>query len=91
MNGETTSGVTIIRMTTGLDAGDMLAQASLDIGPDETAGELEVRLAPLGAKLAVEVIQKARDAGGISPLPPATLLTTEPKHGRFPAPRGSPL
>jgi methionyl-tRNA formyltransferase len=57
-HGETRTGVTIIRMTTGLDAGDMLAQEALDILPDETAGELEARLAPLGARLALKVIDE---------------------------------
>src|SRR6516162_1725132 len=57
-HGETETGVTIIRMTTGLDAGDMLAQEKLAIGPDETAGELEARLAPLGARLAMQVIDR---------------------------------
>jgi methionyl-tRNA formyltransferase len=57
-HGETRTGVTIIRMTTGLDAGDMLAQEAIDIDPDETAGELEARLAPLGAKLALKVIDQ---------------------------------
>ena len=55
-HGETRTGVTIIRMTTGLDAGDMLAQGAVEIGPEETAGEVEARLAPLGARLALEVI-----------------------------------
>ncbi len=59
-HGETRTGVTIIRMTTGLDAGDMLAQEALDILPEETAGELEARLAPLGARLALEVIDRMR-------------------------------
>src|SRR5260370_2345464 len=56
--GETRTGVTIIRMSAGLDAGDMLAQESLEIGPEETAGELESRLAPLGARLALEVVDR---------------------------------
>jgi methionyl-tRNA formyltransferase len=60
LRGETRTGVTIIRMTTGLDAGDMLAQEALDILPDETAGELEARLAPLGGRLAMEVIGRMR-------------------------------
>jgi methionyl-tRNA formyltransferase len=55
-HGETRTGVTIIKMSPSLDAGDMLAQEALDIGPQETAGELETRLAPLGARLAVQVI-----------------------------------
>jgi methionyl-tRNA formyltransferase len=59
LNGETKTGVTIIRMTAGLDAGDMLAKAAIPIG-EETAGELEAKLAPLGAKLAVETIQRLK-------------------------------
>jgi methionyl-tRNA formyltransferase len=57
-HGETRTGVTIIRMTTGLDAGDMLAQEAIDVLPDETAGELEARLAPLGARLALKTIDE---------------------------------
>jgi methionyl-tRNA formyltransferase len=57
-HGETRTGVTIIRMTTGLDAGDMLAQEAIDILPEETAGELEARLGPLGARLAIETVNK---------------------------------
>ncbi len=58
--GETKTGVTIIRMTVGLDAGDMLAQEAVEIGPDETTGELESRLAPLGAKLALAVVAQIK-------------------------------
>src|SRR5579872_5101505 len=47
-HGEKQTGVTIIRMSVSLDAGDMLAQEALDIGRSETAGEVEARLAPLG-------------------------------------------
>lgn len=57
-HGETQSGVTIIRMSISLDAGDILAQEALDILSDETAGELEARLAPLGARLAIETVEK---------------------------------
>jgi methionyl-tRNA formyltransferase len=57
-NGEKETGVTIIRMSTALDAGDILAQQAVAIGPEETAGELEARLAPLGAHLAVAVIEE---------------------------------
>lgn len=57
-HGETTTGVTIIRMSVALDAGDILAQQATAIGPDETAGELESRLGPLGATLAAQVIER---------------------------------
>lgn len=64
LNGETRTGVTIIRITPGLDAGDMLAQEAVDIG-DDTTGKLEARLAPLGAKLCLDVIQRMK-AGPVS-------------------------
>src|SRR5207247_1378253 len=57
-HGETETGVTIIRMSTALDAGDVLAQEAIPIGPEETAGELEARLGPLGARLAIDVIHR---------------------------------
>jgi methionyl-tRNA formyltransferase len=57
-HGETRTGVTIIRMSIYLDAGEILAQEALDIGPEETAGELEARLAPLGGQLAVRVVDQ---------------------------------
>jgi methionyl-tRNA formyltransferase len=59
-NGETETGVTIIRITPGLDAGEMLAKGKLAILPDETAGELEARLAPIGAQLALDVIRRMK-------------------------------
>ena len=65
-HGETQTGVTIIRMSAGLDAGDMLAQEAIDIGLDETAGEVEARLAPIGARLAMQCDRAdsgGRDAG----------------------------
>jgi methionyl-tRNA formyltransferase len=60
LNGETRTGVTIIRITLGLDAGEMLVQEALDILPDETTGELEARLAPLGARLCLDVVQRMK-------------------------------
>jgi methionyl-tRNA formyltransferase len=57
-HGETRTGVTIIRMSIHLDAGDILAQETLDILPDEMAGELETRLGPLGAGLALDIVNR---------------------------------
>ena len=50
INGETETGVTLMKMDTGLDTGDMLYCQSTPIGQDETAGELHDRLSILGAK-----------------------------------------
>lgn len=79
LNGETTTGVTIIRISTGLDAGDMLAQVSLDILPNETAGELESRLAPLGAQAAVETVRRLKTGQVIGTNQDASLVTKAPK------------
>lgn len=57
LNGETQTGVTIIKVTPGLDSGDMILQEAIDILPDDTTGSLEARLAVLGAKLAVEAVK----------------------------------
>lgn len=55
-HGEAETGVTVIHMTPRLDAGPAIAQAATFIGPDETAAELEPRLAELGAPLVLESI-----------------------------------
>ncbi|MEZ6141276.1 MAG: methionyl-tRNA formyltransferase [Zavarzinella sp.] len=58
--GDAESGVTIIRLNTGLDAGEMLARQSTPIGATENAGELEERLAMIGADLACQTIDQIR-------------------------------
>jgi len=55
-NGETTTGVTIMQIDAGLDTGDMLRKGEIAIGENETAIELSLRLAELGADLLVETI-----------------------------------
>jgi methionyl-tRNA formyltransferase len=64
--GDTTSGVTIMRMQAGLDTGPMLASRTLEIAPRETAGSLHDRLATLGAALICEALDAvaAGDAEG---------------------------
>ena len=47
--GDAESGVTIMQMEAGLDTGPMLFIEKIDIGADETGGQLHDRLAPLGA------------------------------------------
>jgi methionyl-tRNA formyltransferase len=67
-HGETETGVTVIHMTPEIDAGPCIAQARTAIGPDETAVELETRLAELGARLVCEAIERM-EAGSGEPLP----------------------
>jgi methionyl-tRNA formyltransferase len=65
LNGEKQTGVTIIKVTPGLDSGDMILQESLDILPDDTTGTLEARLSTLGAKMAVEAAHKYASGGPV--------------------------
>ncbi|MCG2682673.1 MAG: methionyl-tRNA formyltransferase, partial [Planctomycetales bacterium] len=67
-NGETETGVTVIHITPNIDAGPCIAQSRTEIGPDETAPELEVRLAEIGARLVCESIDRL-ESGDSRPLP----------------------
>ncbi len=78
-HGETHSGVTIIRMSAGLDAGDMLAQEAVAILPDETAGELESRLGPNGAKLALDIVDRLSKGPVTGEKQDKSLVTKAPK------------
>jgi methionyl-tRNA formyltransferase len=56
VNGETETGVTIMKMDSGLDTGDILLQRSTHISTGETAVELMGRLAKIGAELLSEAL-----------------------------------
>jgi methionyl-tRNA formyltransferase len=78
-HGETETGVTIFQLTTGVDTGDMLAQARIAIGPDDTAGDIEAKLAPLGARLALECVDALAAGTATRTRQDATLATRAPK------------
>lgn len=56
INGEAESGVTIMHMSSELDAGDIILQQSTPIHPEETAGMLYGRLAELGGRMILEAV-----------------------------------
>ncbi len=58
IDGETETGVTIMRVVKALDAGDMFARVRRPIGPDETSDVVERDLAGLGASLLVDVVER---------------------------------
>src|ERR1017187_868570 len=60
VRGETRTGVTTMRIDAGLDTGDMLLKAETEIGAEENAVELGVRLAAMGADLLVETLEGLR-------------------------------
>lgn len=56
INGETETGVTTMLMDAGLDTGDMLLKASVEITPDMTTEELHDLLAEAGSRLLADTV-----------------------------------
>ncbi|MEK7118595.1 MAG: methionyl-tRNA formyltransferase, partial [Patescibacteria group bacterium] len=66
--GDTTTGVTIQKMAKKLDAGDIVAQETTEIGKDEGARKLRTRLISIGANLLARTIPDYL-SGVIVPVP----------------------
>ena len=62
INGEKESGVTIIKMSEKMDAGDILFQKKISIGEQDTAVTLEEKMSEEGAKLLLDAL-KAIEGG----------------------------
>lgn len=58
VRGHARTGVCLMQMDEGMDTGPVLACRAVEIGPDETAGELSLRLAELGADLVRESLPR---------------------------------
>jgi len=56
--GDDTTGISIMHMEAGLDTGPVFLRSATQIGPHENAGELELRLAGLGAQAMLEVLEE---------------------------------
>jgi methionyl-tRNA formyltransferase len=86
VNGESETGVTTMQIDEGLDTGPTLLARATPIGAEETAPELEARLARLGAELLLETVDGLA-RGTIEPKPQdharASLAPIiEKEHGR---------
>lgn len=57
INGDKKTGITTMYMDEGMDTGDMILKKEVDIGEDETTGELWQRLSKIGAETLVETIK----------------------------------
>jgi methionyl-tRNA formyltransferase len=66
--GDATTGVSLMRMTAGLDSGPIYRQRATPVAPTETAGELHDRLAVLGAELLIETLPEIL-RGAVTPVP----------------------
>lgn len=82
LRGETQTGNSIIRLAEKMDAGDILAQSHLSIGPTETAGELHDRLAADGASLVAQVLDQLATGKAQPTIQNHAQATLAPKLGR---------
>jgi methionyl-tRNA formyltransferase len=76
LNGDTETGVTVIHMTPKVDAGPCIARAVTAIEAEETAVELEARLAAAGGRLVRQTIE-ALAAGPLEALPQDPALASK--------------
>lgn len=68
LNGETETGVTIIQMDEGMDTGDILAVAPVEIGPEETSADVFEKVTALGAETLARTVA-AIGAGRVRAVP----------------------
>jgi methionyl-tRNA formyltransferase len=66
--GESMTGVTTMRIDSGLDTGDILLQKEMAINPEDTSETLSPRLAAVGAELMIETLH-GLSTGEIQPRP----------------------
>lgn len=79
INGEKTTGVSIITLAEKMDAGDVLAMSETALGDQETAGQLHDRLAQISAPLLLDTVNSI-EAGTASLTPQDhSLATIAPK------------
>ena len=57
LNGDRVTGITTMYMGEGMDTGDMILKQEVEIGEDETTGELWNRLSKIGAELLVKTLE----------------------------------
>ena len=61
LNGDKTTGITTMYMDVGMDTGDMILKQEVEIGEDETTGELWNRLSKIGGELLVETLKQIEE------------------------------
>ena len=82
LTGDRETGVSIMQMDAGLDTGPLLLREAIPILDSDTTGTLTDRLAGLGGKLAVRVLD-ALEGGALQAVPqPAEGITYAPKLAR---------
>jgi len=82
INGERTTGVTVFLLDEGVDTGRILAQRPVEIGPEETVGELHDRLAEIGPEVLMEAIDLLASGRAHAVRQPAEGASAAPKLSR---------
>ncbi|MEP6744900.1 MAG: methionyl-tRNA formyltransferase, partial [Gemmatimonadota bacterium] len=82
LNGEETTGVSIMQMEAGLDSGPVLHTVRTPIAPGESAGELTTRLAELGAQALVDALSLLGAGAARPKVQDHAVATFAPKIGR---------
>ena len=77
LNGDKITGVTTMYMGAGMDTGDMILKQEVEIGEDETTGELWDRLSKIGSELLVETLKQI-EAGTAPRIPQGDDFTMAP-------------
>lgn len=77
LNGDKTTGITTMYMGTGMDTGDMILKQEVEIGEDETTGELWEKLSKIGSELLVETLKQI-EAGTAPRIPQGDDFTMAP-------------
>lgn len=68
-SGDQKTGVCIMQMDAGLDTGDTVLIEAIDIAPDETSASLHDKLASLGARLIVTVLNQLQSGNALTRAP----------------------
>ena len=61
LNGDKTTGITTMYMDEGMDTGDMILKQEVEIGEDETTGELWNKLSIIGGELLTKTLDKIKE------------------------------
>jgi len=61
LNGDKVTGITTMYMGEGMDTGDMILKQEVEIGEDETTGELWNRLSKIGGELLVKTLEQVEN------------------------------
>jgi len=69
INGETQTGITLIKMNESMDAGEIISQSSLEIIDSDTGVTLREKLSRLGAETLIQTIKKIQQKEDISLTP----------------------